>query len=41
MAAGEPWEQFVPESTARLMVKWRVPDRLRDLTGNSAGSAKK
>ena len=41
MAAGEPWEQFVPESTARLMIKWRIPDRLWDLTTDSARPAKK
>ena len=41
MVAGEPWEQFVSESTARLMVKWNIPNRLRDLTADAAGPAKK
>lgn len=31
MVRGEPWEHLVPASTARLLVKWNIVDRLRDL----------
>jgi nicotinamide mononucleotide adenylyltransferase len=28
MAAGEPWEHMVPPSTASLMKRWAIPERL-------------
>jgi nicotinamide mononucleotide adenylyltransferase len=31
MMKGEPWERMVPRSTAGLMKKWRIPERLRQL----------
>ncbi len=31
MAANEPWEDQVPPATMRLMKKWDIPGRLRDL----------
>lgn len=29
MAAGDPWEDLVPPATARLMIAWSIPERLR------------
>jgi nicotinamide-nucleotide adenylyltransferase len=29
MAAGQPWEHLVPESTAVLCKAWRLPEKLR------------
>lgn len=34
MARGEPWEDMVPDSVARLMKKWDIPDRLRSLSAS-------
>lgn len=31
MVVGDAWEHLVPHQTARLMKKWGIPDRLRDL----------
>ena len=31
MVCGEPWEHLVPRSSARLLAKWKVVERLRDL----------
>jgi nicotinamide mononucleotide adenylyltransferase len=31
MSKGEPWEHMVPRSTAGLMRKWHIPERLRQL----------
>ncbi|MBM4326668.1 MAG: nicotinate-nucleotide adenylyltransferase [Deltaproteobacteria bacterium] len=31
MALGEPWQHLVPPSTARLLVKWNIVDRLQEL----------
>lgn len=31
MACGEPWEHLVPRSSARLLAKWNVVERLRVL----------
>jgi nicotinamide mononucleotide adenylyltransferase len=31
MVCGEPWENLVPRSSARLLAKWKVVERLRDL----------
>ena len=31
MVRGEPWEHLVPPSTARLLAKWKIVDRLREL----------
>jgi nicotinamide mononucleotide adenylyltransferase len=32
MARGEPWEHLVPAGTTRLMQRWDIPARLRDLS---------
>ena len=39
MIAGEPWEDMVPPSSAALMTRWRVPERLRQMRdrADSAG----
>jgi nicotinamide-nucleotide adenylyltransferase len=29
MAAGDPWESMVPNSTASLMKRWAIPERLK------------
>jgi nicotinamide mononucleotide adenylyltransferase len=31
MVRAEPWEHLVPRSTARLLAKWNIVDRLREL----------
>jgi nicotinamide mononucleotide adenylyltransferase len=31
MMSGEPWEHLVPRSTAQLLAKWKIADRLRGL----------
>jgi nicotinamide mononucleotide adenylyltransferase len=31
MVCGEPWENLVPRTSVRLLVKWKVVERLRDL----------
>jgi nicotinamide-nucleotide adenylyltransferase len=31
MRRSEPWEQMVPEAVASLMVKWAIPERLRNV----------
>lgn len=30
MLSGEPWEHLVPPAAARLLVQWRIPERLID-----------
>lgn len=37
MAAGEPWEAWVPPAVARLMRAWDIPGRLRGLGTQEAG----
>jgi hypothetical protein len=32
MLCSEPWEDLVPPSTASLLLKWKIVDRLRDLS---------
>jgi nicotinamide mononucleotide adenylyltransferase len=34
MIEGRPWEHLVPESTAHLLKKWNVAERLKRLKGN-------
>lgn len=29
MAAGEPWQQLVPDAVAALLEAWKIPERLR------------
>jgi nicotinamide-nucleotide adenylyltransferase len=31
MAQNQPWEHLVPASTKRLMIKWDIPQRLREM----------
>jgi len=31
MISGDPWEHLVPPSTALLMARWKIPDRLSSL----------
>ena len=31
MVYGEPWEHLVPRTSARLLAKWKIVERLRDL----------
>ncbi|MBI4961662.1 MAG: nicotinate-nucleotide adenylyltransferase [Desulfomonile tiedjei] len=31
MVRGKPWEHLVPRSTARLMILWGIPERLRGI----------
>ena len=35
MAQGMPWEHLVPQSTAKLMKLWGIPERLRGIEGQS------
>lgn len=35
MALGGPWEPLVPPSVAAMMKKWRIPDRIRSMSGAS------
>jgi nicotinamide-nucleotide adenylyltransferase len=37
MAAGEPWEQWVPPAAQRLLRGWDIPGRLRNLGSKEAG----
>lgn len=39
MMRGAPWEHLVPRSAARLMQIWAIPERLRKLASNAAGSS--
>ncbi|MBI5569071.1 MAG: nicotinate-nucleotide adenylyltransferase [Desulfomonile tiedjei] len=39
MIAGESWEDLVPTSSAVLMAKWRVPERLRRMQGLPGGAS--
>ena len=33
MATGEDWEDLVPDSVCDLMKTWRIPERIRELSG--------
>jgi len=34
MARGEPWEHVVPPSTAELLTRWGIAERIRRLLGD-------
>lgn len=41
MMCEEPWEHLVPESTSRLLARWKIVDRLRELAGASYRGSRK